>query len=321
MYVHPYSLCFFLTSVQKIDQTRVLLLSKAKDIPLMWKVLANKYRDDFAFANHRDRKGKSSEALHYNAGTQKESKILVYPAGSAKPLLFEGTCSPSFSNPGDRGHSNISAGVLKYKAISKFFNSILDGTANLTAQNSQVPEDSHEPTTEEQEIERKQEAQRLALLHGGFSDIIDFEKAIKEHGTDFHGAHGYTSRPGDTTKMDDPDKGGEDTYERVEDPIHRAIRIQLEKEKREAKDALIDSLHEAVETDLVIPEQRTATGMAHPSATTNMKVPHRAPETCIPESVIDSVAPSCVSPVSEREALPTHEENTTSEPGHVKDEL
>jgi protein disulfide-isomerase A6 len=67
----------------------------------MWKVLANKYRDDFAFANHRDRKGKSSEALGYDAGTQKESKILVYPAGSAKALLFEGTCSPSFYNPGD----------------------------------------------------------------------------------------------------------------------------------------------------------------------------------------------------------------------------
>ena len=56
------------------------------------------------------------------------------------------------------------------------------------------------PTPEEQEIERKQEAQRLALLHGGFSDIIDFENVIKEHGTDFHGAHGYTTRSGDTTK-------------------------------------------------------------------------------------------------------------------------
>jgi protein disulfide-isomerase A6 len=68
-----------------------LLLSKAKDIPLMWKVLANKYRDDFAFANHRDRDGKSSVTLGYDAGTQKESKILVYPAGLDKPFLFEGT--------------------------------------------------------------------------------------------------------------------------------------------------------------------------------------------------------------------------------------
>jgi len=57
----------------------------------MWKVLANKYRDDFAFANHCDLKGKSYEALGYDAGTQNESKILVYPPGSTKPFLFEGT--------------------------------------------------------------------------------------------------------------------------------------------------------------------------------------------------------------------------------------
>ena len=57
----------------------------------MWKVLANKYRDSFAFANHRDRKGKSSVALGYEAGTQKESKILVYPTGSTQPFRFEGT--------------------------------------------------------------------------------------------------------------------------------------------------------------------------------------------------------------------------------------
>lgn len=103
MCVHPISPtpCCILINLQKSDQTRVLLLSKAKDIPLMWKVLANKYRDDFAFANHCDLKGKSSEALGYDAGTQKESKILVYPADSTKPFLFEGTCSPFSSNPDD----------------------------------------------------------------------------------------------------------------------------------------------------------------------------------------------------------------------------
>jgi protein disulfide-isomerase A6 len=278
----------------KIDQTRVLLLSKAKDIPLMWKVLANKYRDDFTFANHRDRKGKSSEALGYDAGTQKESKILVYPAGSANPLLFEG--------------------VLKYNSISDFFNSILDGTAKLTAQTSRVPEDSHKPTPEEKEIERKQEAQRLALLHGGFSDIIDFEKAMKEHGTDFHEAHGHTARSRDTTEdgqMGDSDTG---TYER-EDPIHRAIRIQLEKE-REAKDAHVGSLRKTGETD-----QRTATETPLPFATINMKAPLWASETCISKSVKDNVVPSCASPVFEREALPINEDDTASQSGHAKDEL
>jgi protein disulfide-isomerase A6 len=95
---YSFTPCCILTNLQKIDEVRVLLLSKPKDMPLMWKVLANKYRDDFAFANHWDLKGKSSEALGYGSRTQKESKILVYPVGSTKPFLFEGTCSPSSSN-------------------------------------------------------------------------------------------------------------------------------------------------------------------------------------------------------------------------------
>jgi len=61
----------------------------------MWKVLANKYRDDFAFANHHDRNGKASASLGYDAGTQKESRILVYPAGSSTSSHFEGTYFPS----------------------------------------------------------------------------------------------------------------------------------------------------------------------------------------------------------------------------------
>lgn len=236
----------------KIGQTRVLLLCKAKDIPLMWKVLANKYRDDFTFANHCDLKGKSSEALGYDGRIQKESKILVYPAGSTKPFLFEGT--------------------LKYNSISKFFNSILDGTANLTARNNQVPED-HKSMPEEQKFEHKQ--------------------------------------------MNDSDKREEDTDEREEDIIHRAIRIQLEKEEREAKDAHIDSLDKTGKIDPVNLEQQTTTETAHPF---NMKTPPQASETCNPGTVTESVASSCASPVSEREPLLTLED-TTPGPGRVNDEL
>jgi hypothetical protein len=266
-------MCRILINLQKIDQTRVLLLGKANDIPLMWKVLANKYRDDFAFANHCDLKRKSSEALGYNAGTQKESKILVYLAGSTKPFFFEGTCSPSSSNPDNLFNFHlISPGTLKYNSISNFLNSVLDGTANLTARNTQVPED-HKPTPGEQKIERKQ--------------------------------------------MDDSDIEEEGTNEREEHIIQRAIRIQLENEEREARDAHSDSLHKTGKTDPVVLEQRTAAETAHPS---NMKAPPQASETCSAGTITGSVAPSGASPVSEREPLPTPED-TTSEPGHVKDEL
>jgi len=279
----------------RIGQTRVLLLTKAKDMPLMWKVLANKYRDDFAFATHRDRNGKSSVALGYDAGIGTESKILVYPAGFARPFLFEG--------------------VLKYNSISNFFDSILDGTANLTAPISQAPE-SHRPTPEEEEIERKQEAQRLALLHGGFSDLIDFEKVIKEHGTGFHGTHGHTLRPDDTSR--NSQGGEEDTYERGDDPIQRAIRIQLQKEEREAKDTPSDSTVVG-DADQVILEVHTTTESSHLSTTINIKEPPQTPEACVPGGVTAGVESPCVSPASE--TSPTHERPTTPELERVKDEL
>jgi protein disulfide-isomerase A6 len=85
--------------------------------------------------------------------------------------------------------------VLKFDSIYKFFDSILDGTATLTPLDPQVPEDSHKLSPEEEEVERKQEAQRLALLHGGFTNMIDFEKAIEKYVTGFHGAHGYSAPP------------------------------------------------------------------------------------------------------------------------------
>lgn len=169
--------------------------------------------------------------------------------------------------------SIISAGTLKYKYISKFFNSVLDGTANLTAQIAQVPDDSQKPTAEEQEIGRKH--------------------------------------------MDDLDEEEEGTDEREEDIIHRAIRLQIEKEEREAKDAHIDSSRQTGETDPVVLEQRMADETAHPS---NMKAPSQLSETCKPGTVTGSVLPSCTSPVSERDPLPIAED-TTSESGRIKDEL
>lgn len=205
-------------------------------------------------------------------------------------------------------------GVLKYNSISDFFDSVLDGTANLTASNSKVSEESHKQTPEEEEIERKQEAQRLALLHGGFSNIIDFEEAIKNHGSDFHGADGYTTRPSDTLKNSqtgDSDTEGADTYGREENPIHRAIRIQLEKE-REAKNRLKDSIPEMVDTDQIILELRTATESADLFTTTNVEAP-QASGTCTSGSATNTVAPSCASPVSEGASTPVFE--------HVKDEL
>ncbi|KAF9465620.1 hypothetical protein BDZ94DRAFT_1159654 [Collybia nuda] len=159
------------------DKNRVLLLTKDKKVPLLWKVLGNKYKDQLELGTHRDRKGKSSVALGFEAGGKKEAKVLVYPAGSNKPVRYEG--------------------INKLDSLSKFFDSIIDGTADLKAINEEAKAEEFIPDEKELEIERQQEAQRIALAHGGFADLIDFEKAVKEGaGADYHDVHGYPGMMG-----------------------------------------------------------------------------------------------------------------------------
>lgn len=67
-----------------------MLVNNGKHIPLLWQVLANKYRDYFAFAIHRDRKGKSSVKMGMEAGAKGTSKVLIYPPGKTDFVRFEG---------------------------------------------------------------------------------------------------------------------------------------------------------------------------------------------------------------------------------------
>jgi protein disulfide-isomerase A6 len=60
-------------------------------MPLLWQVLGNKYMGtDLVLGSHRDRKGKSSIAMGYEAGGPKEPKVLIYPAGSETPMIYQG---------------------------------------------------------------------------------------------------------------------------------------------------------------------------------------------------------------------------------------
>jgi protein disulfide-isomerase A6 len=151
---------------------RALLLSKDKKVPLLWQVLANKYSGtDLAFASHRDRKGKSSVEMGFEMGGPKEPKVLLYPIGSDTPTHYQG--------------------IHKLDSLSKFFDSVLEGTANLTQIIEEAKAEEFVVDEKDLEIEKKQEAQRIALLHGGYTDLIDFEKAIKNGGADYHDSNGY----------------------------------------------------------------------------------------------------------------------------------
>lgn len=70
-------------------------MTKDKTVPLLWKVLANKYRGQLEFGTHRDRKGKSSVVLGLEAGEKKESKVLIYSPGSTTPFRYEGLPFPN----------------------------------------------------------------------------------------------------------------------------------------------------------------------------------------------------------------------------------
>ena len=207
--------------------------------------------------------------------------------------------------------ANVSQGALKYDSISKFFDSILDGTVNLSSPSSQAQEDTHEPTPEEEEIERKREAQRLELLHGGFSDMIDFEEAIKKYGSDFHGADGYGASLDDKPKKEekaDTEEETQDEYEREGDPIFRAIRIQREKEEQEAKAALKGCTAKADDAEQVVLEMCTAADSN--DFATEIKATRESPssEEPDPDSGLDGV------PEPEKAAPSSYAE-------HIKDEL
>lgn len=156
---------------------RALLLRKERKDPMLWSVLGNKYKDQMELAIHHDRKGKTSVFMGMEAGDPKVSKILIYPVGSTQPVLYEG--------------------IQKLDSLSKFFDSILDGTADLKVVNQEAAQEEFVPDETDLEIERKQEAQRIALAHGGFSDLIDFEAAIKKGaGANYHDSHGYPGMMG-----------------------------------------------------------------------------------------------------------------------------
>ena len=66
---------------------------------------------------------------------------------------------------------------MKYDSLSKFFDSVLDGTADLKTANAEAAAEEFIPNPEDLAIEKEQEAEMLKLAHGGYAEMIDFEKA------------------------------------------------------------------------------------------------------------------------------------------------
>ncbi|KAJ2917057.1 hypothetical protein MD484_g3342, partial [Candolleomyces efflorescens] len=100
---------------------RALLLTKDSKVPLLWKVIASKYHGRLRFGTHRDDKGTAAAETGVELGDSK-SKILIYPSGSSSPVVYKG--------------------VSKLKELTKYFDSIVDGTADLTPAPEETAEGS-----------------------------------------------------------------------------------------------------------------------------------------------------------------------------------
>lgn len=190
------------------DKDRAFLLNNGKHIPILWQVLGNKYKDNFKFSIHRDRQGRSSEKMGFERSKWGSSKVLFYPAGSMDYVLYEG--------------------IQKFDSLSKFFDSVIDGTADLRVVNEEAKNEEFVPDEKELEIQRRQEAQRIALAHGGFNDLADFEKAVLS-GYNPHGP-GHAGYPGMMGEMPKKDSGA-----KPEDPIHKILKHQKEAQSESAK--------------------------------------------------------------------------------------
>ncbi|KIK10834.1 hypothetical protein PISMIDRAFT_123824, partial [Pisolithus microcarpus 441] len=73
---------------QTSDLHRVLLLNRDKKFPFLWQVLANNYHKKIAFGHRSDPDWVFAESLGFVADGK--SKVVVYPAGSDVPILYEG---------------------------------------------------------------------------------------------------------------------------------------------------------------------------------------------------------------------------------------
>lgn len=119
---------------------RVILLNRDKKFPLLWQVLGNNYHNKIAFGHHNDPEGKFAASLGFTAREEgKFSKVIVYPAGSSVPILYQGK---QFVRPFSSCRVSLNlcgAGGNKYEPLAKYFRSIVDGTADFLKASTDSP--------------------------------------------------------------------------------------------------------------------------------------------------------------------------------------
>ncbi|KAF8515913.1 hypothetical protein JB92DRAFT_2810514 [Gautieria morchelliformis] len=155
---------------------KAVLMNKSNKMPLLWKVLSNKYGKDIVFVNCRDRQGKVSVEMGFEAEPQSKHKVIVYGRDDAEPVLYEG--------------------ILKFAAVSDFFDQVLEGSIDI----------SRASLDAKQEILKVPDSERGSLSdetrmdesgYGGFNphDGADMEELIRKYGNPHAAGHPGAPNP------------------------------------------------------------------------------------------------------------------------------
>ena len=136
---------------------------------------------------------------------------------------------------------SATTGIQKLDSLSKFFDSVIDGTADLRIANQEAAQEEFVPDPAELEIERRQEEEKMRLAHGGFADMAEFEEAVKAgHGANFHAKNGYPGMMGGLPKGHGEQSGAA----KDEDPMHETLKAQKEAADRSGQAAEMDKTDE-----------------------------------------------------------------------------
>jgi len=130
---------------QPSDKPHALLLNKSSTkLPLLWKVIANKYSHRMRFGNFHDEGGSYFQSLGIEGDSKSDNKVLFFAPGSTDPVLYEG--------------------VMKQKELSEFIVAVIKGNADLTPKKAVVLDIPH-PESEPEPVQDSEVPEDTPVVH------------------------------------------------------------------------------------------------------------------------------------------------------------
>jgi len=132
---------------QSVDKPHAILLNAGTKVPLLWKVIANKYSHRMMFGSFRDDDGSYFGNLGLEDNSKSDNKVLFFAPDSMDPVLYEG--------------------VLKQKELSEFIVSVIKGTADLTPRKKvvEVVLDTRSEPSGDQESQDSETPEDTQVVH------------------------------------------------------------------------------------------------------------------------------------------------------------